>query len=385
VNKVKISAVIAEFNPLHEGHKYILRQARTKAGASHVLVVLSGNFTQRAEPAILPKHQRAEAAVHAGADAVVEIPTAYATGNAEVFAKAAVQVVNSFPHVTTLVFGVEKILGTVEETVALLKKIAVAQVNKKSEFERAIKPHLKQGMSFDHARCEVIKKMLPAIPANFIENAMKTPNNILGIEYLKELVRLKSTIKPIGVARIKNMSATAIREKMIKRRENVPNYDRFGAMTVFNVRSGVNENIYNVNQEILNLFKNNTPVTYEELKTEVPTRRFSVSRIARIALHATLGVTKDDVKLLYQADSLPYTNLLAIKSSEGQLFAALCLNEKTPLVVKGNKNKPKNSHYARILQKIDAKAELLYQTVCGLEFDNRPVFVAQALLVNKVD
>lgn len=383
MNKVKVVAIIAEFNPLHEGHKHIIKQARRKSGASHVLIVQSGNFTQRAEPAILPKHQRAEDAINSGADAVCEIPVAFATGNAEIFAKAGIQIVNSFPHVTHLVFGVEKILGTTEDTVALLRKIATAQVTKRAEFERAIKPHLKQGMSFDLARCEVVKKLLPEIPATVIENAMKTPNNILGIEYLKEIVRLKSTIVPIGVSRIKNLSASAIREKMIKRRENIPSYDRFGAMTVFDMRSRLEEHVYNANTEIINLVRNNSPITYEDLKTHVPTRRFSVSRIARLALHSTLGVMKDDMKLLYQHDHLPYTNLLAIKASEGSLFSALCLNDKTPLVVRGNKNKPKNNAYTRTLQRIDERAEMLYQTVCGREFDNRPVFVNQALLVDK--
>ena len=380
MNKVKIAAIIAEFNPLHEGHKHIIKQARTQTEASHVLIIQSGNFTQRAEPAILPKHVRAEEALRNGADAVCEIPTAFATGNAEIFAKASVQIAHSFPHITNLVFGIEPIMGTAEATVALLKKIATAQVKRRKDFERFIKPHIKQGMSFDIARCEVVKKLLPNIPSHIIESAMRTSNNILGIEYLKELCRLKSKIVPIGIARINNLSASEIRKQMIKRRSNIPCYEKFGAMALFNMRRNMSPDIYNSNPELVNLLFNASPATYDDLKLHVPTRRFSISRISRLALHATLGITKKDMAFLYDNEHLPYTNLLAIKSSEGSLFSALCLNENTPLVVRGNRNKPKDSAYARALMRVDEVAELMYQTVCGRIFLNRPVFQSPTLI-----
>jgi len=370
MQKISIAAVIAEFNPLHRGHEYIIKKARELSGASHVLIVLSPNFTQRAEPAVIEKHIRAAAAIHAGADAVVEIPTVYATGNAEVFAKAAVKIVASFPHVTHLVFGTES------PDISLIRTIAKTQVGRKNDFENSMTSHIKKGISFDKARCEVIKKLLPKIPSDLIEKTMNTPNNILGIEYLKELVKLQAKVTPIGVQRIQCPSASEIRKKMF----DIDTLDRFGSTVLYNLMTRVNENVYNSNTELVNLIRNTHPVTYTELKERAPTKRFSVSRIARLALHSTLGVNKTDIDFLYKHNWLPYTNLLAINTDADALFAALCLNSKTPLVVKGNKIKPRKTNYYHALKQIDQRAELLYESVTGLKFDYKPSFVQRRLL-----
>ncbi|MCL2569709.1 MAG: nucleotidyltransferase family protein [Firmicutes bacterium] len=383
MEKIKIVAVIAEFNPLHRGHKYILKQARAITGATHVLVVLSSNFTQRAEPAIMEKHARAKAAISAGADAVIEIPTAYATGNAEIFAKAGIKLAVSFPHVTNIVFGTES------RDISLLKLIATTQVKKKSDFEKYMHGHLKQGISFDKARCEVIKKLLPNISADLIEKTMNTPNNILGIEYLKELARLKSTVVPIGVQRINCPSASQIREtrmlqglyasSTIKKKDNLylskKNFESFGQIALFSLMTRLCTEIYNSNEELVNLIKNLHPISYDDLKRDAPTKRFSVSRIARLALHSALDIKKPDIEFLYKNEWLPYTNLLAINTDAGNLFSALCLNSKTPVVVRGNKIKPKENAYYKTLKAIDARAELLYEAITGKHHEKNTLFV----------
>jgi predicted nucleotidyltransferase len=353
---------------------------------------------------VVNKYVRAHAAVLGGADAVVEIPTAFATGNAEIFAKAATQIAASFPHVSYLVFGTES------KDLKVLKAIATAQINRKKDFEKYIKHHIRLGLSYDNSRCEVIKKLLPNIPADVIVSTLKMPNNILAVEYLKELSRLKSPIKAVNVMRVSNnytdlqltgpiSSATAIRNNLNKKSENEtfaldnyvpkntlsvisgaleygPDFELFGSAALYSVYTKMNaDETYNCNPEIKNLISNVHPVTYNELKEKVPTRRFSVSRIARLALHSTLEVTKKDIAFLYKYNSVPYTNLLAINEDCGTLFAALCLNSKTPLVVRGNKIKPKQTEYTKRLQLIDEKAETLYETVCKTKFPNKTVFV----------
>ena len=413
VQKVKIAAVIAEFNPLHDGHRYIINRAKELTGATHVLVVLSGNFVQRAEPAIIEKYQRAEEAVRAGADAVIEMPVAFATGNAEVFAKAGVKLAASFPHVTHLVFGTES------RDLSLLKLIASTQVKREKDFERFITDHLKKGISFDRARCEVIKKLLPKIRAEVIEKTMNTPNNILAIEYLKELIRLGVSVTPVGVQRIDALSASELRKRILslsfqnqallnapeqgKAPETVDNsapqssdintlppavvqsyldrtlsgihYSMFEGIMLYSLMTKIGTNIYNSNTELVNLIKNTHPVSYLELKLKTPTKRFSVSRIVRLALHSALHVTKPDVAHLYKNTWLPYTNLLAINMDADILFSALCINAKTPLVVRGNKVKPKETHYYKTLKRIDERAELLYEAITGKRFIKRPRFV----------
>ena len=378
VKKVKVAAIIAEFNPLHDGHRFIIDEARRQTGCSHVLIVQSGNFTQRAQPAIEEKHKRAERAINAGADAVVEIPNAFATSNAEVFAKAGVKIATSFAHVTHLVFGTES------SDLTLLRLIASTQVKRQMDFEKYMTTHLKKGISFDNARCEVIKKLLPQISANLIEKTMNTPNNILGIEYLKELVRLKSKVKPIGVQRIDGVSATKIRAQIIAQEQHSPNcektplrdmYNAFGSIALFSAMTRLDTNIYNSNTELVNLFQNVHPVTYEQLQKETPTKRFSISRISRLALHSALGITKADIDYLYKHDWLPYANLIAINLEASDLFSAMCLNSKTPLLVRGNKIRPAKTAYYLRLREIDRKTELLYEAITGIRHDPRPAFV----------
>ncbi|MCL2587059.1 MAG: nucleotidyltransferase family protein [Firmicutes bacterium] len=367
MKKVKVAAVIAEFNPLHDGHRFIIHQARVRSGASHVMIIQSGNLTQRAEPAIEEKHLRAEKAIKAGADAVVEIPVAYATGNAEVFAKAGVKIATSFAHVTHLVFGIES------EDLSLLRLIAQTQVKRKADFEKYMTNHIKKGISFDKARCEVIKKLLPQISAELIDKSMNTPNNILALEYLKELVRLESKVKPIGVQRIPAINSSAIRRELEFEQSDM--YRAFGSLVLYSAMSRMDEDTYNSNTELINLFKNKRPVSYDELKRETPTKRFSVSRIVRLALHSTLTITKKDVEFLYKHDWVPYTTLLAINMDAGDLFSAMCLNFKTPLLVRGNKVKPEKNAYYKALRKIDKRAELLYEAITGIRTNNRPSFV----------
>lgn len=400
MEKVRIAAIIAEFNPFHNGHKYIIDRARQLTNCTHILAIQSGNWTQRAEPAIVSKWARAEAAVLAGADAVVEIPTAYATGNAEVFAKAGVQIAASFPHVTHLVFGIE------DKDLRVLKAIAMAQVQRKTEFDRYIKQHIKKGMGYDSARTEVTKKLLPKVPSDVIAKTLSTPNNRLAVEYLKELLRLKSQMVTLGVVRTSSnhtdkmltgaiSSATAIRTALDNKAFNPSNYvpevtfavtkkaldnrpDRsmFESVALFAARTKLDAlTTYNCNEELVGLITNLAPATYEELKSKAPTRRFSVSRICRLALHAALGITKADVAYLYKNTALPYTNLLAISEDAHTLFAALCLNERTPVIVRGNANKPRKSKYTEALQQIDARAEILYNTVCKTNFFSKTVFI----------
>ncbi|MDR0975906.1 MAG: nucleotidyltransferase family protein [Christensenellaceae bacterium] len=401
--KIKIGAIIAEFNPFHNGHAYIIDEAFRKTDCTHVLIIQSGNFTQRAEPAIIDKYTRAVCAVECGAAAVLEIPTAFATGNAEVFAKAGVQIAASFPFVSHLIFGAE------ETNLGLLKAIAYVQTANKIDFDKYIKQHIKQGISFENARIEVVKKLLPEIPSEIIASVMRGSNNILAIEYLKELNRLKSPIVPVPIMRVggehndtalKNgfTSATSLRVALndavhfnninitnfippetvphtLKALASKPDLDLFGAIALFNTKTNDElAKIYNVNEELINLIENVKPTNFEDFKNNIPTKRFSVSRVARIALHSTLSITKTDIELLYKNNSLPYSNLLCIDESEDELMAILCANSITPVIVRGNKNAPTKNTYYKRLKEIDEKADRLYETVCNRAQKNKPVF-----------
>lgn len=392
---MKIAVIIAEFNPLHKGHEYLIQQTRAITDCTHIVVIQTGNFTQRAEPAIIEKHLRAQSAIMCGVDAVLEMPTAYATNNAEVFAKAGVQIANVIPHASYLVFGVE------DNNLAILKQIAYVKLIKNREFDKYIKVHLKAGLSYSAAQAEVIKKLLPEIPPAVITRILNGNNNILAIEYLRELYRLRSSIQPISIARFKNKdkqtntTALAIRDAYYNNSMPIEHYIPaqvlpftmqaiekhpvkemfestilYGALTELDTKQ-----TYNATPEIAKMFRGHRPVTYEQLTTNMPNSHYSVNRLKRVALHATLGVTKKDIQFIYQRNYLPYVNLLAIRSDAHDLFNELSSIRLTPVILHGNHNRPTVDKYYLRMRKIDHCANSLYEISCKQKFVQKPLYV----------
>ena len=390
---MKIAVIIAEFNPFHKGHEYLIQQAREQTDCTHVVVVQTGNFTQRAEPAIIEKHLRAQTAVLSGVDAVIEMPTIYATSNAEVFAKAGVQLANILPHAAYLVFGVE------DNNLPILKQIAYVKITHHREFEKFIKEHLKLGLSYEAAQEAVIKKLLPQISPQLIGKILSGGNNILAIEYIRELFRLHSSIQPVPIARLKQQtSALTIRNAFY---ENAmfeecipapvlpltlaaltkhPEPALFESATLFGALTKLDpQTTYNANAELANLFRSRRPVTYQQLSTTLPNRRYSVGRVKRVALHSTLGITQKDIDFLYKNSHLPYTNLLAIRADANELFNELCSIHDTPVILHGNRNRPMMNKYCLRLLQIDKTATGLYEIVCKQKFIQKPVYVVMPI------
>ncbi len=182
---MKICACIAEYNPFHLGHMKHLSYIKDQLKADKIIVFMSGSFTQRGEMAVIDKFQRAKHAVLAGADLVVELPTVFATANAETFAKGACKILDSLGVVETLCFGVES--GDEQSYLALARELN----NESKEYKRALKEALNKGVSLAKAKFEAVK----ALGKEFDESLISTPNNILGIEYTKALLSLKSNIQ----------------------------------------------------------------------------------------------------------------------------------------------------------------------------------------------
>ena len=182
---MKICFAVCEYNPFHNGHLKHIEYIRSKIAPDVLAVILSGNFTQRGEIAVLDKYTRAKHAILAGADVVFELPTVFATGNAEIFAKGAVKLANAFSGNHVLCFGTE---SGKKQTL-----LATAQVllNETKEFKALYKKHLKSGVS-------TIKAKVSALEELNLENLdcqlLKTPNNILGIEYTKAILSLGSNL-----------------------------------------------------------------------------------------------------------------------------------------------------------------------------------------------
>lgn len=191
---MKVAGVIAEYNPFHEGHKYHIEKTKEITGADYVIVVMSGNFTQRGVPAIINKYTRAKQALKNGADLVIELPACFSTASAEYFAHAGVSILHKLGVVDYLSFGSEE--GDIEK----LKEIASFLSCEPDTYKKELQFYLKEGYSFPQARGKALYKYFPDLDLNFLAK----PNNILGIEYCRALLTFHSSIKPITIPRISN-------------------------------------------------------------------------------------------------------------------------------------------------------------------------------------
>lgn len=221
---MKVTALITEYNPFHNGHAYHIEQARRITGADFIVVVMSGNFVQRGEPAVFDKSLRTEMALRCGADLVLEIPTRFACGSAEYFAEGAVSLLNGLGCVNYLCFGSEA------GTLSILSEISDILTEEPQLYQSALQHTLKKGVGFPAAREAALANILCCIdsfsPAQLHELLIQ-PNNILGIEYLKALKKSCSSITPVTIQRIGNhyhdtkttgqfVSATALRQQIFK-------------------------------------------------------------------------------------------------------------------------------------------------------------------------
>ncbi len=183
-----IAGVICEYNPFHTGHAWQLAELRRR-GADGIVCVMSGNFVQRGDFALLRKHVRAEAAVRGGADLVLELPLPWATASAEGFARGGVEVLAATGVVDTLAFGSE-----CADTNALVR---VAQALCATEFPAALREEILRGDSFAAARQRAAERLCGA-DAEILGN----PNDILGVEYCKALRAQASAIVPLALPRV---------------------------------------------------------------------------------------------------------------------------------------------------------------------------------------
>lgn len=190
-----VVGIISEYNPLHQGHAYHIQNARETTGAEACVCVLSSNFVQRGEPAILSKWARTRMALNSGADLVLELPCAFSCASAEYFASGAVRTLESLDSVDYLCFGSE------EGSLTNLEKTAQYLAFESSDFKANLKKALDDGLSFASAR-QYALEAIQNDPQNKQSQFLNKPNNILGIEYIKAIRRMGGSMKPITIKRL---------------------------------------------------------------------------------------------------------------------------------------------------------------------------------------
>ena len=229
---MNISAIICEYNPFHNGHKYQIEKT-LKNKATHIVAIMSGNFTQRGIPSVISKRVKTKIALENGCDLVIELPTPYSVVNAEKFALGAVFLANSLNCIDFLSFGCEN------NDINILKK--AAEISNSYDVIKITKEYLKQGVSFVNARYKAIKTLL----GEDFANLLSTPNNILAVEYIKSLDLLNSNIAPMPILRkscphkstfnVENFAnSTLLREMLLKNDKNIKNFMPKSAYEILN-------------------------------------------------------------------------------------------------------------------------------------------------------
>lgn len=184
---MKTVGIIAEFNPFHNGHKYIIEQAKEKCGADRVIIAMSGAFTQRGTPAYMYKYDRVKSALSCGADLVLELPVSYCCATAEVFAFGGVSLLDALGVTDFLVFGSES--GNSDILCEAAKALSAPDMSRSELMNR----YLKEGLSFPAARAEAYPEY---------RDILSRPNNILAIEYIKAVLKLNSSLVPVALKRL---------------------------------------------------------------------------------------------------------------------------------------------------------------------------------------
>ena len=344
--------IVAEYNPLHNGHIYHIEEARKIAGSDAVVVAMSGNYVQRGEPAILDKWERTRLALLHGADLVVEIPTLFCLGNAAQYAKAGVTLLESVPSVKTLAFGSES--GIVDDLVCAASNLDKAS----AEIESMVSGLIKDGITYPAARAEAYKTLFPdagELPAE--------SNDILALEYVRNIKRLEPVaIKRRGAAYNDCacddvfMSASGIRkatqsdmpisqyapfETTLSLEDSITTYpDNWLNTLKYAVMSITAEEIDNCpsgGEGLGNRIKSSigNARSWDELVETVKSKRYTHTRISRLFMQIILGINRDD----YTSDIPGYMRVLGMNDKGRGILSELRDGGECDLPILTNINK----------------------------------------------
>lgn len=368
---MKTAAIVCEYNPFHNGHKFHIEETKRQTGADAVVLIMSGNFVQRGDVAIFAKALRAKAAILGGADLVLELPTPISCASAEFFASGAVSILDALGIVDFLSFGAES-----PESEDILK-IASLLAKEPKELSDKIKMYSNTGLSYPLARAKATEDILG-------EDAAKTlssPNNILGIEYCKALIKLQSRISPFPILRkgadhdskttFENIaSATHIRELILNgnqaeadkympdfaveifkdaKRHSIKALEKSILCELIKMPAEALANIADVSEGLENRIKATlTPsVSLDELIESIKTKRYTHSRISRIILSAFLGITDSQ-----RRTSPMYIKVLDHNETGQKVIAAAKKSAALPIVRNTSQiNKLKNPDLKAIWEK----------------------------------
>lgn len=367
---MKISGIIVEYNPLHNGHIFHINKTKELTDSDITIAVMSGNFNQRGIPSVIDKWTKTKLALQNGIDIVLELPSIYALSSAEFFSYGAVSLLNSLGVVDSLCFGSEA--GDIN----LLETIADVLVSEPIDYKILLKSELDKGLLFPKARALALIEHLSqktTYDKEYLKLQLSSSNNILGVEYLKSLKRLNSSIKPYTIKRLggaynsENLneifsSATSIRGVLRQNKDldslkcHVPNsvyeelqtlhsknytfafesmmypYIKYKALTnrynYFEKLPDASEGLHN---KILSSLETST--TYDDCISAIKSKRYTYTRISRILCQYYLDFFNYDIFNMRKAPC-PYARILGFTNTGATALKAIKSNSSIPLYSK---------------------------------------------------
>lgn len=395
---MKVVGLIAEYNPFHNGHQYHIEQALKLTGADAALVIMSGNHVQRGAPAFLPKHLRTEAALQCGAAAVFELPVCYSTGSAEYFALGAVSFLELLGCVDSICFGSET------DDIQSLQEIAKILVEEPGEYRKFLQENLKSGLSFPTARQQALADYTGTSDLTF---CLGQPNNILGIEYLKALLRLKSSIIPYALKRTGSgyhdlstdsgfSSASAIRNLLLQTEEPdsslfelVPQRteailsqnwnkrypictDDYSLLLKYKLLSATPESLneyMDITEDLANriIRHRNQFLSFDQFCNLLKTKQLTYTRISRALLHIVLGIRKTELEQYAIHHYHGYARLLGFRLDYKNLLTLLKEKSSLPILSKLSAKDSLEEPFSTMLEQ-DIFASDLYESIVTDKF-----------------
>jgi len=412
---MKTCAIIAEYNPFHNGHFHQINTIKKELGCDNIVVIMSGDFTQRGIPAICDKAIRTKIALENGTSAVIELPVIFSSSSAQLFARGAVKILSSLNFIDYLVYGIESYNNN-----EIIKKAASTIISNEDEYNYHLKKFKQQGLSYP-ASCEAAFHKLnnsDNLQNKLFDNncdKQKThndyrelfkPNNILGIEYEKALIEFNSKIKTYAIKRRGNdysslsldnpfVSAGALRHgfltneiteddlirfmpesaveilySKIKNQETIF-IDDFSEMILIKLMELTNDNldILDLSEDILNKIKNNLNKykSASQFVSEIKTRDYTYNRLMRVLCHILLNIKTNDLSLAFSSDNSMYARILGFNTNSSEILREMKKKSSIPIITNVKDGEKIISKDALSIFQKDIFASNIYNAVCRMK------------------
>ena len=371
--------IICEYNPFHYGHKYHINEIKKMYPDSMIILVMSGPFTQRGDASIINKWDKARIALDNNVDLVIELPFVFATQGADIFSHGAIEILK-YLKVDKLVFGSES------NNIRELKDLAMSALNNKA-YDILVKDYLSKGVNYPTALSKALSDLNGTI--------INTPNDLLGLCYIKEIIKQKANIEPISIKRTNDYhdkelkdfitSATSIREG-IKNKQSIVRYlpnnvieyinnvfiDDYFDLIKYKILTEDISNIQTVDEGIENRIKKYIYVSnsLEELINNVKTKRYTYNKLKRMFLHILCNFTKDEAR---KNKNVKYIRVLGFNKVGQKNLKEIKKDIGVPIITNYTKENSK-------LLEIDFRVNSVYSyiftnalTLTQNEFKNKPI------------